>query len=73
MRDSSNALMGVVTVAPQASTWRTPLGPRSWLSWTVGPLRAGLGCDGAGGVGLTRVWYLLEEGASEQEPTAGLP
>ena len=37
MGDSSNALMGVVTVAPQASTWKTPLGSRSWLTWTVGP------------------------------------
>ena len=38
-----------------------------------GALRAGLGCDGAGGVGPTRVWYLLGAGASEEEPTEELP
>ena len=38
-----------------------------------GALRTGLGCDGAGGVGPTRVWYLLRVGASEEEPTTGLP
>ena len=38
-----------------------------------GALRAGMGCDGAGGVGPTRVWYLLGVGASEEEPTARLP
>ena len=37
-----------------------------------GVLRAGLGCDGAGGVGPTRVWYLLGAGASKEEPTTGL-
>ena len=37
-----------------------------------GALRDGLGCDGAGGVGLTRVWYLLGPGASEEEPTTRL-
>ena len=38
-----------------------------------GPLRAGLGCDGAGGVGPTRVWYLLGAGALEEDPTTRLP
>ena len=38
-----------------------------------GALRAGLGRDGAGEVGPTRVWYLLGAGASEEEPTVGLP
>ena len=37
-----------------------------------GALWDGLGCDGAGGVGLTQVWYLLGPGASEKEPTARL-
>ena len=35
-----------------------------------GALRASLGCDGAGGVGLTQVWYLLWAGATEEEPSA---
>ena len=38
-----------------------------------GALRDGLGCDGVGGVGPTRVWYLLRTRASEEEPTAKLP
>ena len=33
-------------------------------------LRAGLGCNGAGGVGPTRVLYLLWVGAIEEEPSA---
>ena len=46
-------------------------------------LRDGLGCDREGGVGPTRVWYLLgaraatpgewEVGVGEEEPTAALP
>ena len=35
-----------------------------------GVLRAGLGCYGAGGVGPTRVWYLLWAGATKEEPSA---
>ena len=35
-----------------------------------GALKAGLGCYGAGGVGPTRVWYLLWAGATEEEPSA---
>ena len=48
-----------------------------------GALRDGLGCGGEGGVGPTRVWYLLgagaarrggwEAGAAEEETTATLP
>ena len=34
-----------------------------------GALRAGLGCEGSGGVGLTRVLYLLSAGATYEEPT----
>ena len=37
-----------------------------------GALRAGLGCDGAGGVGPTQVWYLLWAGATEEEPSASV-
>ena len=35
-----------------------------------GALRASLGCDRAGGVGPTRVWYLLWAGTTEEEPSA---
>ena len=48
-----------------------------------GAFRDGLGCGGEGGVGPTRVWYLLgvravaprgwEAGAAEEEPTTALP
>ena len=48
-------------------------GPEVLAFLDGGALRAGLGCDGASGVGPTRVWYLLGEGASEEEPTVGLP
>ena len=60
-------------MALQALTWKTPLGPRSWLSWTEGPYGMAWDVMGAGGVGPTRVWYLLWIWASEEEPTAGLP
>ena len=48
-------------------------GPKVLAHLDGGALRAGLGCDGPGGVGTTRVWYLLEAGASEEKPTTGLP
>ena len=50
-------------------------GPKVRALLDGGALRDGLGCGGEGGVGLTRVWYLLGAGAvaAEEEPTAALP
>ena len=45
-------------------------GPEVWALLGGGALRASLGCDGAGRVGPTRVWYLLWAGAIEEEPSA---
>ena len=41
-----------------------------WALLEGGALQAGLRCDGEGGVGPTRVWYLLLAGATEEEPSA---
>ena len=48
-------------------------GPEVWALLGGGALQDGLGCNGAGRVGPTRVWYLLWAGAIEEEPSASAP
>ena len=43
-------------------------GPKVRALLGGGALRAGLECYGTGGVGPTRVWYLLWAGAIKEEP-----